>query len=103
MSAFMITQENFEEEVLKAQQPVLVDFWAPWCGPCRTMSPTVDEVAEEAADIRVGKLNVQDYPDLARTYRVMSIPTLALFKEGKVVASTVGVQSKEDILRMIQK
>ena len=85
MAVITITKENFEAEVLKSAQPVLLDFWAAWCGPCRMLSPIVDEVAEERTDVKVGKVNVDEQPDLAAEFGVMSIPTLLLFENGKLV------------------
>ncbi len=104
MTALKLTQDNFEQEVLKADKPVLVDFWAPWCGPCRMVSPIVEEIAGEVADrAKVGKVNVDEEPELAARYGVMSIPTLIVVKDGKVVSSTVGAQPKQAILGMLGK
>ncbi|HHV33013.1 MAG: thioredoxin [Ruminococcaceae bacterium] len=104
MSVVMITQDNFKSEVLDSEKPVLVDFWASWCGPCRMVSPIVDEIAEESdGSFKVGKINVDEQPDLAAQFNVMSIPTLMVFKNGTVADSTVGVRSKQDILSMIQQ
>lgn len=102
MAVITITKENFEQEVLQAEQTVLVDFWASWCMPCKMLSPVVDEVAEENADVKVGKINIDEQPELAQQFRVMSIPTLAVFRDGKLVNQTVGVQAKsviEDLIR----
>ncbi|MBC8611755.1 Thioredoxin [uncultured Ruminococcus sp.] len=102
MAVITITKENFEQEVLQAEQTVLVDFWASWCMPCKMLSPVVDEVAEENADVKVGKINIDEQPELAQQFRVMSIPTLAVFRGGKLVNQTVGVQPKsaiEDLIR----
>ena len=82
MAVITITKENFEAEVLKSAQPVLLDFWAAWCGPCRMLSPIVDEVAEERTDVKVGKVNVDEQPELASQFGVMSIPTLLVFEQG---------------------
>ena len=103
MAVITITKENFEAEVLKSAQPVLLDFWAAWCGPCRMLSPIVDEVAEERTDVKVGKVNVDEQPELAAQFGVMSIPTLIVVKDGKVVSSTVGAQPKQAILGMLGK
>ncbi len=100
--ALAITNETFDKEVLQSDKPVLVDFWAPWCGPCRMLSPVVDEVAEEVSDkVKVVKINVDEQPELASQYGVMSIPTLCLFQNGKVETQSVGVVSKQQILEMI--
>jgi thioredoxin 1 len=101
MSVITITKENFESEVLKSDKPVLLDFWAAWCGPCRMVSPVVDEIAGEVTDAKVGKINVDEQPELASSFRVMSIPTLAVMKDGKVVNTAVGARSKNDILSML--
>ncbi len=101
MHAMTITKDNFDTEVLQASQPVLLDFWAEWCGPCRMLSPVVDQIAAERTDIKVGKVNVDEQPELARQFGVMSIPTLVVMKDGKAVAQSVGVQPKEAILRML--
>ena len=104
MTALKLTQDNFEQEVLKADKPVLVDFWAPWCGPCRMVSPIVEEIAGEVAGrAKVGKVNVDEEPELAARYGVMSIPTLIVVKDGKVVSSTVGAQPKQASLGMLGK
>ncbi|NCB92341.1 MAG: thioredoxin [Clostridia bacterium] len=96
------TTANFNEEVLQSDIPVLVDFWASWCMPCKMLSPVIDELADGADGYKVGKVNVDEEPDLARTYNVMSIPTLLVFKGGKVAASSVGVQPKEAIEKMLK-
>ena len=101
MAHITLTQDNFAQEVLRAEKPVLVDFWASWCGPCMALAPTVDEVAEEQAAVTVGKVNVDDEPELARQYRIMSIPTLMLFQNGEPVRREVGGKSKAEILEMI--
>lgn len=97
-----ITSDNFEQEVLKSDKKVLVDFWASWCGPCRMLSPIIDEVAKSTDKVKVGKVNVDEESDLATKFAVMSIPTLILFENGKPVKQIVGVQSKDAILRMIE-
>lgn len=96
-----ITTQNFEEEVLKSDQPVLIDFWAAWCGPCRMLSPVVNEVAEENPQIKVGKVNVDEQGELAAKFGIMSIPTLMLFKDGKNIDSSLGVVPKSAIEKMI--
>lgn len=101
MAAINITRSNFESEVLKSDKPVLVDFWAPWCGPCRMVSPVVDEISEERDDIKVCKVNVDDESSLAESFGVMSIPTLVVFKDGKVVKQSIGAKPKNQILAMI--
>lgn len=100
MSVVTITKDNFEKEVLLSDRPVLLDFWAPWCGPCRMVSPIVDEIAAEAADKKVGKINVDDEPELARQFGVMSIPTLVVMKDGKIANKSVGARPKAAILAM---
>ena len=96
------TDASFENDVLKAEGPVLVDFWAPWCGPCKMLSPIIDEVAEELTDVKVCKVNTDDAEDIAVRYKVMSIPTLILFKDGQQVKSSVGVLSKSEIKNFVQ-
>ena len=103
MSAIKIDKHNFQKEVIESEVPVLLDFWAPWCGPCRMVSPVVDEVALENANFKVGKINVDDEPELAGKFGVMSIPTLVVMKNGNVIDKSVGVQPKEDILKMMEK
>ena len=85
MSLITITKENFENEVMKSDKPVLIDFWASWCGPCRMVSPIVDEIADEVTDKKVGKINVDEQPELAKAFSIVSIPTLIVVKDGKVV------------------
>ena len=97
------TSANFESEVLKADKPVLVDFYADWCGPCKMMAPMVEQLAEELAGTAVvGKLNVDESSDIAMTYRVMNIPTLILFKNGEVAGKLIGLQSKQAVMKLIQ-
>jgi thioredoxin 1 len=101
MSVININQNNFQEEVLNSEKSVLLDFWASWCGPCRMVSPIVDEIAEERSDIKVGKINVDEKPELATQFQIMSIPTLIVIKNGKVVNQAVGVKPKDQILSML--
>ena len=92
------TNQNFEEEVLKSDVPVLVDFWAPWCGPCQMMGPVIEELAKEAGNqAKVGKLNVEENREIASQYGIMSIPAIKIFKDGKVIKEFVGVQNKETL------
>ena len=101
MSALNITKENYEQEVLQSSKPVLLDFWAPWCGPCRMVVPIVEQLAEDRPDIKVGKVNVDEQPELASQFGVMSIPTLVVLKEGKVVNQAVGARPREAIEAML--
>ena len=101
MAVLTITKENFEEEVLKSDKPVLLDFWATWCGPCRMVGPVIEQIAAEYPEIKVGKINVDEQNELAGAFRVMSIPTLVAVKDGKVVNQTVGVQPKAQILALL--
>ena len=103
MAEVILTEKNFEEEVLKSDMPVLVDFWATWCGPCRMLAPTIAKIAEEQEGvIKVGKIDVDDEPELAAKYGIASIPTLMVFKNGEVVKSSVGVQPKPMIEAMLK-
>ena len=101
MSVLTITKENFDDQVLQSDKPVLVDFWAPWCGPCRMVSPLVDEIAEENPQYLVGKINVDSEPELASAFGVASIPTLVVIKDGKVTHQSAGVRPKEQILALL--
>ncbi|MDF2586579.1 MAG: thioredoxin [Anaerocolumna sp.] len=101
MSVLKITKDNFHTEVLKSDKPVLLDFWASWCGPCRMVSPIIDEIADEYTDIKVGKINIDEEFELAENFRVMSIPTLVVMKQGKISNLTMGVQSKQAILKLL--
>ncbi|MBQ9989449.1 MAG: thioredoxin [Lachnospiraceae bacterium] len=100
MAVLTITQNNFEEEVVKSDKPVLLDFWAEWCGPCRMLSPIVDQVAEELAEVKVGKINVDQEPELASRFQVMSIPTLVVMKEGKEVNRSLGAIPKAAVMEL---
>lgn len=102
MSVINITSENYEKEVLQSDKLVLLDFWAAWCGPCKMLSPLVDEVAESVEEIKVGKVNVDEQPELAAQFRVMGVPTLALIKNGEVEKTSVGFISKQEIYEFIQ-
>ena len=102
MATITLTSENFEKEVLKSDKPVLVDFWASWCGPCRMVGPIVDEIAAETTTYKVGKVNVDEQQALAQRYGVMSIPTLMVFNDGKDVQTVVGARPKETILQMMK-
>ena len=101
MAVTTVTTENFENEVLNCEKTVLIDFWASWCGPCRMLSPIVDEIAKERTDIKVGKINVDEQEALAVQFGIMSIPTLIVFKNGKPVRQSAGVQPKAAILAML--
>ena len=101
MAVITITKENFDAEVLRSAQPVLLDFWASWCGPCRMLSPIVDEVAEERGDVKVGKVNVDEQPELTGQFGVMSIPTLLVFEQGKLVRQAVGARPKASVLELL--
>lgn len=101
MSVITLTSQNFESEVLKSEKTVLIDFWASWCGPCRMLSPVVDAIAEERSDIKVGKINVDEEPELAGRYGVMSIPTLVVIQGGQVKNKSVGVIPKEAIIKLL--
>ena len=102
MAEIKITKDNFEAEVLNSDKPVLLDFWATWCGPCMMLGPIIAEIAEERSDIKVGKVNVDDEPALANSFGIQSIPTLIYFKEGKAVDQAVGYMPKEKILAIIK-
>ncbi len=102
MSAININKRNFHEEVINSDKPVLLDFWAPWCGPCRAVVPIVEEIARERDDIKVVKINIDEEEELAREYRVMSIPTLMVMRDGKVVSKSAGARPKAQILAMLQ-
>ncbi len=101
MTPIVLTENNFENELLKSDVPVLVDFWAPWCGPCRMLSPVVDEIAESAEGFKVGKINADDEPELCQQYQIASIPTLIVFKNGEVANKSVGVISEDEIYDLL--
>ncbi|MBQ9988331.1 MAG: thioredoxin [Clostridia bacterium] len=101
MAEVVITKENFEQEVIKSDKPVLVDFWAAWCGPCRMLMPMVDAVAEERTDIKVGKVNVDEQPELAAQFGIQTIPTLMVFKNGEVTNTSIGAIGKNQILALL--
>ena len=101
MSVINVNKNNFSQEVLNSDRPVLLDFWASWCGPCRMLSPIVDEIAEEREDIKVCKINVDEEPELANQFQVMSIPSLFVLNEGKVVAQSLGVKPKAQVLALL--
>ena len=102
MAALNLTIDNFDQEVLNSDKPVLIDFWAPWCGPCQMVLPIIAELAEELTDVKVCKVNVDENIELAQKFRVMSIPTLLIVKNGDVVKREVGAKSKEEILSMLE-
>lgn len=101
MSAIQVSKENFQEIVVNAEKKVLLDFWAPWCGPCRMVLPVVEEIAEEREDIVVGKVNVDEQPELASKFGVMTIPTLIVFENGQEIQRSVGAKNKRAILNMV--
>ena len=103
MSAIHITKDNFQSEVIESSKPVLVDFWASWCGPCQKLLPVIEELANEVTDVKIGKVNVDEERELAKQFRVMSIPTLILIKDGKIAKHPVGYMTKEEVLDFIKK
>ena len=102
MAAIHLTKENFKEEVLDSKVPVIVDFWATWCGPCQMLGPIIEEAAAEIQNAKIGKVEVDDQAELAKEYKVMSVPTLIVFKDGKAVKRQVGVIPKEAVLELAQ-
>lgn len=102
MAVVTVTKENFEQEVIKAEKPVLIDFWAAWCGPCKMMGPVIDQIAADHTDIKVGKINIDEQPELAQKYGIMSIPTVVLFEGGNPKETSVGLVPKESIEKMFK-
>lgn len=103
MATIKITKHNFDKEVLNSKEPVLLDFWASWCGPCKMVAPTIDEISEESRGlVKVGKINIDEEMELASMFKIMSIPTLMVVKDGKVSAQAVGVRPKKDILKLLE-
>ena len=101
MSSINISKENFKEEVLNSEKKVLLDFWAPWCGPCRMVVPLVEEIAQERSDIKVGKVNIDEQPELANHFGIMSIPTLMVMENGRIISQSQGARPKKAILAML--
>ncbi|MBO5912080.1 MAG: thioredoxin [Clostridia bacterium] len=102
MSVLKVTRENFEQEVIKSEKKVLLDFWASWCGPCMMVSPLVDEIAEETNEYLIGKVNVDEEPQLAQAFGIVSIPTLVVMQDGKVIKQALGARPKADILKLLE-
>lgn len=102
MAVLQLTTANFEEEVFRSEKPVLVDFFADWCGPCKVLSPVIDGLADEVKEVKIAKINVDEQPKLAEKYKIMTVPTLVLLDHGKVISQSSGVRPKEEILNMIK-
>lgn len=102
MAVLQLTTANFEEEVFRSEKPVLVDFFAEWCGPCKVLSPVIDGLADEVKEVKIAKINVDEQPKLAEKYKIMTVPTLVLLDHGKVISQSSGVRPKEEILNMIK-
>lgn len=103
MALLTVTKDNFDSEVVSSDKPVLLDFWAPWCGPCRMIAPSVEEISNERGDIKVGKINVDEQGELAEKFNVMSIPMLVVMKNGEIISRRVGAQPKANILAMLEE
>lgn len=103
MAIMHVTKNNFQEEVIQSDRPVLLDFWANWCGPCRMVGPVVEEIAQERPDVKVGKIDVDEQRELAAAFQIMSIPTLVVMQDGKVTQQVVGLRPKEQILAMLDR
>ena len=101
MSAININKNNFQNEIMDSEKTVLLDFWAPWCAPCRMVVPIIEEIAGERPDIKVGKINVDEQPELAQQFRIISIPTLVVMKDGQIANKAVGAMPKEEILALL--
>ena len=101
MTAININKNNFQNEIMNSEKPVLLDFWAPWCAPCRMLAPVVEEIASERADIKVGKINIDEQSELANKFSIMSIPTLVVMKNGKIIQQVSGIRPKNVILEML--
>lgn len=102
MAALHITNENFDQEVLHSDKPVLLDFWASWCGPCQMIAPVIEQISEEVSDAKIGKVNVDEQPELAQQFQIMNIPTLVVMKNGKLVNKAIGIAGKDEILEMLK-